>query len=127
MSRRLAITKRVDLSDLAEGWDGCYALVAPASYDEATELAETDIATLTQAQVSAINFKFAKDHFVSGKVMVLNDDNQPELGEMQVDDIGISAELINRINNAVLGATPDPKASTTATESSATETDSIEQ
>lgn len=127
MVRRLAITRRVDLSDISDGWDGCYAIVTPASYADAVGLVGTDLESMSDTDKAEQSTKLVQDHFVSGKIMILNDKGEAELVDMEVDDIQGSTEIFSRVTEAVYGVTPDPKASSTATETSPTTKPTSEQ
>ncbi len=127
MSRRLAITKRIDLSSVADGWDDCYVIVSGATFGEAAELAGVDFKSLSAADAAATSLKIATDHFVSGKIRVLGDNNEPELVDMEADDIAGSPSVLELVSAGVLGVIVDPKASSTPTETSPTSEPSTAQ
>ena len=127
MARRIAITKRIDLSDIAEGWDDCYAVVTVATIGDVQAMATADVKAMNDTDATATAVKLAKDHFVKGRIRVLNDEGESELQPMEPDDIEASVELFTRISAAVTGVIVDPKASSTATETSSTPSPSSEQ
>lgn len=130
--RVLAITKRVDLSDIAEGWDGAYAIVQVANGAQLIEVSKLKSADLSNEDMLTLEAKTAKENFVSGKVAVLGDNSTPELADMIEDDIDQSFLIAERLYTAIMGVDLDPKgiekeaASTTASsdDSSSTTTSS---
>lgn len=122
MSRTLAITTRVDLSDIDEGWEDCYAVVTKATYAEYGEISKFDKDDPDiDMKATLFSIDLAKKHFISGQVVVINDAGEAEKVAMQVDDIDASRDLADRIMAAVTGVAPDPKGSPTATETSSTD------
>lgn len=115
MPKRLANTKRVNLEDVVAGWgDDCYALVVPASYPDTIEL--NDMAS-KKDNVALILWQidFVKKHLVSGKVMVMNDDETVELGDLVPEYVDIDRNLGDVLFNEIMGVAADPKDSPTPT------------
>lgn len=119
--RRLAITKRISLEGIAEGWGSeCYALVSPASYGEYIEFAGLSDEGKTNAELLQFQLDFVKKHLVSGKVNILNDDDVPVLDKLLPEDIDASKDLADKLFTEIVGVNLDPKASSTTTETSST-------
>jgi hypothetical protein len=120
--RRLAITKRVSLEGIAEGWGSeCYALVTPASYAEYIEFAGLSDAGKTNAELLQFQLDFVKKHLAGGKVNVLNDKGETVLDNIESEDIDASKDLADKLFTEIVGVNLDPKASSTVSETSATE------
>jgi hypothetical protein len=109
--RRLAITKRVSLADVSEGWQDCYALIRPCSYQEYSGFADMDTTKMTVAEQIKYAMDFAASHFVSGKVKVEGTDS---LVDMTTADIYESTELSDLLFAEIVGLKLDPKATGTA-------------
>lgn len=118
MARQIAITKRIDLSDLDVGWEGCYAVVTGANYPEYLELQGMD--TTDEATAVARGIEIAKAHFIKGELMILDDSGESSRVAMEADDINGNRELADRIIAVVFEVPPDPKGSSTATATSST-------
>ena len=103
---RITITKRVSLAGLSEGWDDCYAIVAPARYRDYEEVSQLETSMLTQAQLIKTEMDLVKSHLVAGKIKVHGDDNFVDL---EPADIESSLELSNRIYSEIMGFKLDPK------------------
>lgn len=117
--RRLAITKRVSLADVADGWtDDCFAVVTPASYAEYIDFGKLSDAGKTNAELLQYQLKFVKDHFVSGKANFLDDDGKTILDSLTAEDIDASKELADKLFAEMVGVSLDPKALATATATS---------
>lgn len=112
--RRLAITKRISLEGIAEGWGSeCYALVTPATYAEYIEFAGLNDQGKTNAELLQFQLDFVKKHLVSGKVNVLNDADESVLDDIQPEDIDASKDLADKLFTEIVGVNLDPKASST--------------
>lgn len=110
MARRLAITKKVSLAGIGEGWgDECYAVIALASNREQFEIADTDTATLTNRQSIDIQATFVKDHFIRGEVKVFGSDGSLKVVGMTSDDVEDNTEIASRLFLACVGSDIDPK------------------
>ena len=122
MGRRLAITKRLSL-DMIEGWDdNCYMVFTPISINELGGLMDVDKMT----ELAALNKIVAllQEHFVSGKVLILDEGAEAGGAQTLVDaekeDVGsLSPDVINQVFETVTGENLlDPKEKTpTATPS----------
>lgn len=114
--RRVGILKKISLSGMAEGWgDDCFVLVQPASYQEFKEYTKTDVETMTETQGIDMITTLAKAKFVSGKIMILDDENKLVLDDMQKDDLDtLGIEMLNKIFTQIMGVSYDPKAMPTA-------------
>lgn len=121
MVRRLANGKRVDLSDIADGWDGCYAVVTPATVDEYMEFSKIDTSEMTNAEAIERSVSFVTPHLVSGKVKVYDDDDKLVLADIEADDLKADMTITAKLLNAITGVAPDPKGSETTTVASSTE------
>lgn len=120
--RRLAITKKVSLEGIAEGWGSeCYALVTPASYAEYIEFAGLSDEGKTGAELLQFQLDFTKKHLVSGKVNIVDDKGATILDDLLPEDIDASKDLADKLFTEIVGVNLDPKASSTALETSATE------
>jgi hypothetical protein len=116
--RRLAITKKVSLEKLSDDWQDCYATVRPATYADYTKLVEAEPEKLAPTAQIKLEMDFVRDHFIGGKLKVFNAHGQPELVDMQPEDIELSTELTNLLFFEIVGVTPDPKGLPTATATS---------
>jgi hypothetical protein len=109
--RRVAILKKVDLAPLADGWDGCYLNVTPATYPEMKEFKNLDPEGMTDEQGLDLMLELIKRHFVNGKIMVADDKGNVTLGDAQKDDIDqFSVEMNNAVFEVIIGQKFDPKA-----------------
>lgn len=108
--RRLAITKRVSLTGISEGWQDCYADVMPVTWQEFSDFGNADYSTMTLADQIKYAMDFVAAHFVSGKVMVHGEG----LVDMTKDDIYASTDLSDLLFQEIVGLKLDPKASETA-------------
>lgn len=125
-SRRLAISKRVSLANIAEGWDDCYALVAPCSYQEYAEIVALIEEGKTKAEIMAFQLQFVKSHLISGKVRVFDESNQPVLVDITPEDIELSQDISDTLCVGITGVAPDPKDTSPRTETSPTLTPTSE-
>jgi len=117
--RRLAITRRVSLDGISDGWDAaCYAVITPASNDEYLEFMDLQDSTMTPQEKFKYQINFVKKHLVSGKVKILNDANELVLDDLLEEDIDSSKELSDRLAIEVMGLNVDPKGLKTPTETS---------
>jgi hypothetical protein len=127
MPRRLAITKRVNLEGLDEGWGpDCYALVAPCSYQERLDLTELQTDDKAKAEVVKYQLDLVRKHFLSGKALFLNDSGEPELSDLTIDDIVESEPLIDLLFLAIMGVATNPKDLSTLKGKLSTPSDSTE-
>lgn len=109
-TRRLAITKRVSLAEVSEGWeDSCYAVVTLATNREQFAITETDTSKLNNRESIELQAKFVREHFVRGEVLALDEDGEPSLVPMAPEDIEDNTEIANRLFLACVGADTDPK------------------
>jgi hypothetical protein len=105
VGRQLALAKRVSLDGIARGWgDECYAMMLPASYTDMLQADQLD--EKTKEQQVQFQISFLKDHFVSGKIRLIGED-QPV--DMEADDVGASIALTDRLFLGCLGDDVDPK------------------
>lgn len=109
--QQLALTKKVNLSDVADGWDNCYAVVRLATRDESTEALGTKVQKMKQADAEVFELGFIKDHFISGKVLVFTDEKKMELADMEADHFDTSWKLANLVYYEILGIAASPKVS----------------
>lgn len=109
--RRLAIAKRISLKGVAEGWsDDCYVLIQPLTYGENKELKNTNTDGLDDEKATEIMIGVIKRNFVSGKVMLYNDNGEAELSDAEADDIeNLPATALFNIFADITGASIDPK------------------
>lgn len=121
--RRLAITKRVSLDGIADGWESdCYALVTPASYAEYLEFVKLSTEGKSNAELLQYELDFVNKHFVSGQGKFLEDDGSTTLGNLTTEDVAESKELADKLFAEIVGVNLDPKASSTVTETSPIDT-----
>jgi hypothetical protein len=121
MPRQLAITKRVSLEGLADGWTtDCYANVSPATYAEYIDFANLSTEGKTNAELLAYQLDFVKKHLVSGKVNILGTDGKLELADILPEDLDASKDLADKLFIEIVGVNIDPKASSTVTATSST-------
>lgn len=120
MPRRLANIKKVDLSDIGEGWDGCYALVTKASLAEYQDFVSVDTENMTNIEATKKAAEFVKPHVVGGEIRVLDDEGKTVADLLQPDDIDGDMDIIGKLFEVIVGQAPDPKGSGTATETSPT-------
>lgn len=115
--RQLGILKKVSLATLAEGWGECYINVTPATLAEMRELKNSNPKDMTDDQGLDMMLGLIKNHFVSGKIMVVGADGESlELTAAEAGDIdSFSIEINNAIFEAILGQKLDPKAMPQAT------------
>lgn len=128
MPRRLAITKRVNLEGIGEGWTTeCFALVTPANYNEFIGFTKLQDEGKSNTELVEFQLDFVKKHYVSGKVLTLNDENEQVVDDMQSEDIDESKALADKLFGEIVGINLDPKDTSIATETSPTQTPSTEQ
>lgn len=113
-ARQIAITKRVSLSDLSEGWEECYALVRPATYQEYREFADVTLDGLRPPEVMKLEMDIVMDHFISGRILVFDADGKSNLEDMQPEDVEQSLPLAGKLFFEILGVKPNPKGSAPA-------------
>lgn len=126
MGRQLAITKRTTLGDI-EGWDDCYVDCRPATYGDQLEVRAMR-ATGNEDEIVKSMIVFVKRRVVSGKVRVNATSGEPELVNIEPDDIdALPTEAVDRIFANIMGIDySDPKAEAPVTEPTTTETPSSE-
>jgi hypothetical protein len=107
--RVVAITKKISLAEFSDGWDDCYVLVRPATKAEVMGFAKLDVKAMTEEQQLAEQMKIIRDHFVSGKIKVLNAVGEAELVDMVPDDVEASMPMANKVFFDILGVVLDPK------------------
>lgn len=107
----LAITKKVSLSDIGEGWDDCYAIVRQATREDSADALSPKTRKLNKEDAEAFELNFIKEHFMSGKVLVFMPDKTMQLADMQPEHIDTSWKLANKLYYEVLGLTYSPKVS----------------
>ncbi len=106
--RVVAATRKVSLSEFADDWDDCYAVVRLASYGEYVEVANKDFTDIKQEDALKFEYDFVISHFVSGKILLLGSD---ELQDMAVDDIDAVPGMTDYLYRVSMGMTLDPKVS----------------
>jgi len=111
---RIIITKRISLAGLAEGWDDCYAIVAPATYQDYDALTQLDFTKLTQNDLIKIQMDIVKDHLLTGEI---KEYGKETLSKLLPDDVYSSLDLTNRLYAEIMGIKLDPKGSSAAAES----------
>src|SRR4051812_3413004 len=110
MARRLAFMKKVSLEGIADGWTkDCYAYVLPATYADFDALSKLDFSEMTQGDQIKYEMDFVVEHFVSGKVMALNEDGQSELVDMEAEDARSSMTLADTLYREIVSLKYDPK------------------
>lgn len=114
--RRVVLSAhKITLEGLEEGWtDECYALVTYAGYDELKTLQGLDVEELKkQADITSVDFmkKIVDQHFVGGKILLLDADNQPYVGDMLPEDVAITFDVLTYLFKSIIGqGKTDPKA-----------------
>lgn len=116
----IAITKRVDLSDVADGWNDCYAIVTMANYKEGLEFSNLDRTNLDNEAAYKFQSELVSKHFVSGKVMTFDEAGSIVLADLEADKVNEYMAISNQLFYAIVGVTLDPKDTSTATETSPT-------
>jgi hypothetical protein len=118
--RRIALTRKVSLADLADDWNDCYAVVILASFDEVTEIGSKDFKDMKPIDIVSWELEVVARNFVSGKIMALGVDNTSELVDMTADDLRASTQLVDKLYSVIMGISLDPKGtSKTASSTSA--------
>ena len=111
MSRRLALTKKVSLADLADNWDDCFAIVRLATFAEFVEYSNQKpkkAASVTE-KLEPI-FKVVETHLVGGKIKVFVEGNDdPQLLDITAEDVRSSLPMANKLAAVILGIKLDPK------------------
>lgn len=108
-TRRLALSKRVSLAHLFENNDQCYAMVRPATRAEYKEMMGDKLSKLDAAKQADVQTSFVRDHFVSGKLLILGENDKPELVDMTADDIDLFMTISNALYIGIMGLNLDPK------------------
>lgn len=131
MNRILALTKKIDLSEIAEGWSGAYIKLSPMLTKDMAKLAnrkdrfKTDeegnlvldeqgnpVLDVSTEDMTNEMIELLKSKFLSGKVLIEREDESRELVDMEKDDIdALPFEAITRAFQTLVGKDFDPKAS----------------
>jgi hypothetical protein len=112
--RKVAILKKVSLDEFADGWNGTYINVAVASYKEFKEYTQSSVENLTEEQGIDMITKLVHDKFVSGKIMILDDNNEPVLADAEIGDLdNLGVDMLNKLFTSIMGVSYDPKATQT--------------
>ncbi|MEC5150869.1 hypothetical protein [Cryobacterium sp. GrIS_2_6] len=124
---RPAITKRVSLEGVYDGWTKeAYAIVMPISYAGKIEINNYGEAGKTQSELLEFELKIAKEHFLNGKAFFLSNSGDSILEDLSGEDLDSMVDLTQRLFVAINGGTVDPKGLPIGTETSPTKTPSIE-
>lgn len=110
--RRVAILKKVSLSGFADGWgDDCFVIVQPASYKQFKEYTQTKVEEMDEAQGIDLITTLVKEQFVSGRIMIIGDDNKPVIADMEKGDLdSLGIDMLNELFTKIMGVNYDPKA-----------------
>lgn len=108
-NRTLAISKRVSLADISDGWDECYAIVRAATRAEFKQMTDESIFQMTNNEQADWQCQFVKDHLVSGKVLVADEEGNQVLDDLTPEDIDAVMALANRLYFEIMGLKYDPK------------------
>ena len=111
MERRLAITKRISL-DGFEGWDNeCYVTALAWTFKEKQALRRENMDSYDEVGASERLFEIVKEHIVSGKLKLLNADQEVELVDYSPELLELLPDAtITRIFMEITGAQyEDPK------------------
>ncbi|SIS11321.1 hypothetical protein [Williamsia sterculiae] len=106
---RVVANKKIDLTGLYEGWgNDCYAVVRPCTTEEVKGF-------FTRAQAKDANGDVLQDdlireHFVSCRGLVVDDDGKESVGDLTVDDVVELPDLSDKIAAACIRSDLDPKA-----------------
>jgi len=107
--KRYPSVKKVSLAGLSEEWDeSCFAYVIPSSYDDQLALAELNTTEMTDAETTAYQLRFVREHFVSGKIKVFNGDSFVE-EDMTPSDTAATIDITDRLYAEIMGIGLDPK------------------
>lgn len=120
--RTPAVLRKVSLADFSDGWDECYAVVRLASYQEFADFANEDLSSLNNIEKVGKEIEVVKRHFVSGKILVLEDGGSTTLEDMTSDDVAATPKLADYLFSIILGVDLDPKGSSKAAPSSSAST-----
>jgi hypothetical protein len=110
MPRRLAVTKRITLGGIGEGWtDEAYVLVIPATPADFDSIQDFDTVDHTPQEQIKFQNDFSRARILSGKVFTFDDNNNLVLDDYQPDDLEAMPDLANKIFLEINGITLDPK------------------
>lgn len=107
--RRVAVTKRVSLSDIGDGWDECYATVRLATFDELGEIAEKSFADVKYLDVIKFEMDLVKEHFIDGKILILDESGKPVLQDMVANDVKSYPQIADHLYATIIGVDLNPK------------------
>lgn len=118
--KRYASIKKVDLSDVSEGYDSeCYAYVVPANFKEREEIVKAISNTeATNAEQLKVQEDFIRGHYISGKGKFF-DGESFTLDELTLDDVLNAPDLSNKLLADIMGWDLDPKAISKAVQDAA--------
>lgn len=115
MGRRLALIKKIDLSNLGEGWEGTFMRLNPPLTRDMARIAkatngkkgeELDTEALSEQMISLV-----KDKFVDGEVLIENEDGSSEKAAMEAEDVdSLPLSAVSEAFTQLLGKDFDPKA-----------------
>lgn len=114
--RRVAVTRRVDLSPYGDDLKDCYAIVTLTDFRGRQEVLTKDPESLTNVQATKLMVDVVQEHFVSGKIAIINDAGTTELVDMTKEDVDATEEILMAMYSTVMGVTADPKALSIPTE-----------
>lgn len=107
--RRIALTKKVNLAGIADGWDECYAIVTLAPFGELNELLTKDFTGMKYLDVIKYEMGVVDKHFVSGKILTINAKGETTLEPMVTKDISQYSTIADMLYGAVIGVDLNPK------------------
>lgn len=109
--RVVAATRKASLSDFADSWEDCYAIVRLASFAEYSDIATKDFKGMPTVEVLKFETDIVQAHFISGKIMVLSEAGTEQvLSDMQKGDIDAVPGMADYLYTVIMGMTLDPKA-----------------
>jgi hypothetical protein len=115
---RVATTRKVSLADFGDDLTDSYAIVTLADFEEVSRVAAIKFDEMTNLEATKQMLEVATKHFVSGKIATLNANGESELVDMRPEHIQASISMIGRLYQVVMGVIPDPKVTSTTTETS---------
>ncbi|NIL77109.1 hypothetical protein [Rhodococcus sp. B10] len=97
MGRVLATTDTTDLS-FYPGWDGCFVEWRPATYIEQQRLIRANLAGLDDDTAEQMAIDLVKQRVIAGKVKIKGEGGEPELVDIETEDIdSMPSVIIDRI------------------------------
>jgi hypothetical protein len=116
---KLAVSHKMSLASVGEGWNECYLTYTRASYLELAELRSLG-SDLTDVQATELQENFIREHLTGGIVREIDGAGNPANVPFKIDEHlkQFTNELFNEIFTTILYGTPDPKDQTPTTESS---------